>query len=105
MSEKETREPFTIRGETISNKRINLDGSRFEKVTFKNCTLVYHGGIYPEIHDCKLEDCGWEIDGAAFRTALYLKHLVQAGDGSTIAGFLGITAEHLSEGEENVGDT
>lgn len=103
MSEKEKRELFGIQEETISNKRINMDGGRFENVTFSNCTLVYNGGVFPEIVDCKLDECDWELGEAAHRTVLYLKLLVRAGDGATIAKHLGIAAEHVSGGEEDVG--
>lgn len=98
MSDSEQKELFTITGATIRNKRVNLDGNRFENVTFENCTLLYRGGIFPEIHDCTVRDCTWELTGAAFRGAMYLKHVVEAGDGANVAKFLGIKEEHVTRG-------
>lgn len=105
MSEKQKREPFVIRDTTIIDQVVNLDGNRFENVIFQRCTLAYSGGQLPDIQECRLEECSWQLKGAAHRTLHYLKHLVKTGDAATIAKVLGVTAEHLSEEAENASDT
>ena len=54
--------------ETFVDKRILLDGCRFERCQFTRCELVFKGGETPELAGNRFDDCRFLFADAAERT-------------------------------------
>ena len=69
-----------VRGKTFKNDVVPLDGTHFIKCQFVGCTMIYSGGDWSWT-ECKFEECTINLQGAAQRTAAFLKHIEQAMGG------------------------
>ncbi len=61
------------------DETVKLDGKNFTGCKFIRCNIVYSGGTLPVLDSCLFKDCRWTLEGAADRTAAFMKRLHQAG--------------------------
>jgi hypothetical protein len=78
-AERETG-PLTFTDRTLSG-RVVLDNSRFVGCRFKGATLIYTGGVAPQIQGCAFEEVSFEFHGAAGRTLALLQAMGAASSG------------------------
>lgn len=57
--------PPVISGRIFKNETVILDGFRFEKCRFENCTLVYSGGPADSAECYFAPDTLWKFEGPA----------------------------------------
>lgn len=62
-----------IQGQTFTAATVVLDDCCFVDCKFTNCRLLYGGGDNNFVN-CKLEDSGWLLYGAAEKTAMFLRN-------------------------------
>lgn len=72
----------TRQDETIANTSVFLDGERFVRCQFVDCTLIYEGREEVDFQDCTFEGCSWTFSDAAIRMLGFLA-TVHDGTGST----------------------
>ena len=65
----------TVRDETFENRRIPIDGVRFEDCTFARTKLIYYGERPVEFSGCTFDSCTWVFEGAANETLQFLSTL------------------------------
>lgn len=53
-----------IRGQRFEKGKVNLDNTRFENCSFKNCDVLYSGGP-AETSACYFENVRWVFEGQA----------------------------------------
>lgn len=58
---------------------INIDDNSFTRCTFKNCTIVYSGGVIPVLVQNSFYNCKWVFDGAAQRVIDFLTGMYAGG--------------------------
>ena len=58
---------------------IELDGNKYKRCKFTNCTLIYNGGQPPALVDNSFVACRWEFTAAAARTITFLSGLYRGG--------------------------
>ncbi len=58
-------ERTVFENETIFRQEIQLDGKHFNKVKFKECTLVYSGSDELVFQDNIVDKCQWKLSGPA----------------------------------------
>jgi hypothetical protein len=66
-------------GAIYNHETVVLDGEHFSSCEFRDCRLVYAGGVPPVFEDCRIDDCEWKFEEAAGRTLAYLKVVWLAG--------------------------
>lgn len=66
-------------GKLFRNMRIALDGQHFVQCTFERCSMVYFGGAPPRIEGGTIENCSWELAGAAKQTLQFLVMMRELG--------------------------
>ena len=76
----------TVRNQTFDNRRIPIDGVRFENCVFSDTKLIYRAAAEVEFDGCTFGSCEWVFEDAALRT---LQLLAALFDG------LGIEGQHL----------
>jgi hypothetical protein len=82
----------------FENEIIHLDGQTYIDCEFKNCRLVYSGGEVPKFDICQFHACTWQLDGAAGRTAAFLKILSASGNRGLVDGILlGIVGKRIND--------
>jgi hypothetical protein len=64
MEKAETFRLPVVRGQAFSGTKVNLDNTRFENCTFKNCDITYNGGP-AETSACYFENVRWIFEGHA----------------------------------------
>lgn len=64
-------------GATLEGQTLEADGSSFVGATLTKCTLVYRGGLLPNLANAVFHDSGWSFSDAAGRT-LVLWALIEA---------------------------
>lgn len=60
-----------IENEVLEGKTITLDDKHFVNCTYTNCKLLYNGGDC-QFTDCRLNNCQFQLGGAAHKTANFL---------------------------------
>jgi hypothetical protein len=60
-----------------------LDGNEYLSCDFRNCTLIYRGGLLPKINQCNFTGCNWKFEDAAERTLVFLTAIYHGGTGMT----------------------
>ena len=68
----------------FSNQKVHLDGSIFNECKFKNCELIYSGGIPPSMVGCEVENSRFGFEGAASNTLAFLHAMNNGGFRSVI---------------------
>jgi len=68
-------------GSTFKGSRQPVDGFKFDRCTFDDCTLVYSGGEIPAFVKCSFTDTQFEFEGAAARTLVLLQAMSEPGSG------------------------
>lgn len=68
-----------IASQTFKGTRVKLDGTQFEACYFDACTLVYAGGELPQFTGCSFNNTQFVLDGAAARSAAYIRMTFKAG--------------------------
>lgn len=66
-------------GKLFKKMRIALDGQHFIGCTFDRCWMVYFGGDLPRIEGGTIENCSWELAGAAKQTVQFLVMMRELG--------------------------
>jgi hypothetical protein len=56
-----------------------VDGNRYERTVFTNCTLVYRGGPLPVFVRCTFRQVRIRLEGQALQTAQYMQELQRIG--------------------------
>lgn len=64
-----------VRNRSFDNRRIPIDGTRFEDCTFVQTKLIYLGEGPVEFSGCTFDACTWVFEGAAFETLQFLSTL------------------------------
>lgn len=64
---------------TFRNDILVLDGNEYEGCEFKDCTLIYRGGLLPRLAPCLFFGYSLRFEGAAENTILLLAALYQDG--------------------------
>jgi hypothetical protein len=80
-------------GETFEGRTELVDGNTYDGCRFRDCTLIHEGGEVPHIIDCTFEHTRLKLQGAAERTAEYMRriHRSLVGEGPRVVqGWLGI---------------
>jgi hypothetical protein len=67
--------------ENFEGQRVDLDGNRYTRCNFTNCTIVYSGGDIPILSHCNFYSENWRFEGPAERTLTLLQAFSQAGTG------------------------
>lgn len=70
-----------ITGSVLSGTRLTVDGFKFDRCRFEQCTLVYSGGEIPAFVNCSFADSQFEFEGAAGRTLVLLQAMSEPGSG------------------------
>lgn len=69
-----------IRFKKFKGERVVLDDKSFRDCTFKECELIYSGGVPPGFVDCEVDGgCRWTFDGAASNTVMFLRAMYHGG--------------------------
>jgi hypothetical protein len=63
------------------NETIVLDGKIFDSATFKNCRMIFRGGIPPIIKGCTFNNAQFRFEDGARNTIDLLRLLASAGKG------------------------
>jgi hypothetical protein len=66
-------------GMLFRKMHIALDGQHFVGCTFEHCSMVYFGGDPPRIEGGTIENCRWELAGAAKQTVQFLVMMRELG--------------------------
>lgn len=61
--------------------RVVLDGGSFERCRFQRATLIYSGGVPPQIANCAFAETTFEFQGAAGRTLGFLQAMAAPSSG------------------------
>lgn len=56
----------------LRDATIPTDGGSFVGATFERCTLVYSGGVTPDVSGARFMQTRWKFDGAASETLMTL---------------------------------
>jgi len=73
LEEHLTGEPlFVVSDKTFENETIHLDFHKYERCTFRNCTLHLKYGNY-RLFDCELDHCELSLEVPALGVAVLLK--------------------------------
>ena len=67
--------------ENFEGQTVELDGNRYTRCKFTNCTIVYGGGAIPVLAHCDFKGETWRFEGAAERTLILLQEFSRAGSG------------------------
>jgi len=65
----------TTRNQRFDNRRVPIDGIRFEDCTFTRTKLIYRGEAPVEFSGCTFDSCTWVFEGAANETLQFLSTL------------------------------
>ncbi len=63
----------------FNHERVALDGERFSDCEFRDCRMIYRGGVPPHFDDCRFAGCEWVFDDAAADTLAHLKTVWAVG--------------------------
>ena len=74
----------------------DLDGHTFKNTQFKNCKLVYAGGLPPSFEGCEFIDSQFVFDGAAGNTLMFLQAMASPKSG--VQQVIRAIFPHLSQG-------
>jgi hypothetical protein len=72
--------PRAFADQAISG-RVVLDNTSFQRCKFRRATLIYAGGVPPQIRDCAFEEVAFEFQGAAGRTLAFLQAMATPASG------------------------
>ena len=75
MGEPQASRRAELKGMTFGSDRVILDGGRFVECEFNGTTLVYFGGIIPEVDRCRLNGVSFSFEGPAKNTVDLLRWL------------------------------
>ena len=67
--------------ENFEGQTVELDGNRYTRCNFINCTILYSGGEIPVLAHCNFKNETWRFEGAAERTLVLLQNFARAGSG------------------------
>jgi hypothetical protein len=74
----------TITGRTFADQEVRLDGREFINCMFRNCLLIYGGGLPFFIGGNEVRECRFEFVGAAQNTLNVLRVLHHSGMGEIV---------------------
>ncbi|WP_428312183.1 hypothetical protein [Hydrocarboniphaga sp.] len=77
-----------IAAQTFKGSKVKLDGTLFEDCAFEGCTLVYAGGELPQFVGCSFNNIQFVLDGAAARSAAYIRMTYKAGAANVVRDWL-----------------
>ena len=77
-----------IAAKNFKGSKVRLDGTLFEACSFDGCTLVYAGGELPQFIGCSFNSVQFVLDGAAARSAAYIRMTFKAGAGNVVRDWL-----------------
>jgi len=77
-----------IAAQTFKGTKLKLDGTQFEACSFDGCTLVYAGGELPQFTGCSFNNIQFVLDGAAARSAAYIRMTFKAGASNVVRDWL-----------------
>jgi len=58
---------------TFTHETLNMDGESYSDCEFRDCRLIFAGGVPPEFNQCRFNNCDWRLEGAAANTLESLK--------------------------------
>jgi len=64
-----------IKGGTLQDAHILLDGQVYVGSSFIRCQFIYEGADPPAFYRCTFTECEWNFEGAASNTLTYLSML------------------------------
>lgn len=74
-----TAAPTSATYPKIANQDVVVDGNRYERTVFTNCTLVYRGGRLPVFVRCTFRQVKIRLEGQALQTTQYMQTLYGLG--------------------------
>jgi hypothetical protein len=77
-----------IAAQTFKGTTVKLDGSIFDGCAFESCTLVYSGGELPQFNKCSFNNIKFILEGAAARSAAYMRMTYKAGATNVVRDWL-----------------
>jgi hypothetical protein len=72
-------EPMNYEDAAFDDTTVEVDGNRYARCVFRNCTLSYNGGEIPQLLQNEFHSCKWEFNEAAQRTLVFLSALYRGG--------------------------
>lgn len=69
-----------LKGSTLRNEIVDLDGSEFVDCDFYSCTLRFSGIASYTMIGCLFSGCVFQLAGAAANTIQHLKGIYSGGD-------------------------
>ena len=72
----------------FNHETVVLDGEAFDGCEFRDCRLVYSGGVAPSFKDCKFHGCEWKFEDGAAETLKHLKGVWNAGGKAVVQGLI-----------------
>lgn len=57
---------------------VSLDGNIFRNIDFRDCQLVYQGGIPPQFDNCRFDTASFTFQGPAGATLAFLRAMAPA---------------------------
>jgi hypothetical protein len=74
------------KGTAFVGETVRLDGETFDNCTFTDCTLIFSGGVPPNINNCVFQPpVSWNFDGAASNTLTFIQMLTSLSHEGAIA--------------------
>lgn len=73
-----------IAARSFKGGQVKLDGTHFDGCEFDGCTLIYSGGELPQFSSCTFANVQFGLDGAAARTASYMRMTYKAGASAAV---------------------
>ncbi len=74
------------KGKAFVSETVRLDGETFDNCTFTDCTLIFSGGLPPNINNCVFQPpVSWNFDGAASNTLTFIQMLTSLSQEGAVA--------------------
>jgi hypothetical protein len=64
----------------FTNETVHVDGNTYIDCEFKQAKLTYSGGELPVFQGCRFDTCNYNLEGAASRTADFLRLVFSFAD-------------------------